>query len=495
MDYSAHHHYQGYDPSPQPQQFYNQPTEDYYSYAYSNPQHVNNQPFPYHVANVQPSQHEEQEPYPPGVTVPPPPQYDLNAYYQSIAPAAAYNVGPQQGGVDAGVEVAHQPIVQSSYNNNTGIISGVAPLVGAQTHLGSTPNFSAHPYRGHGERGRGRGRSPHKHGPPPAQDQAIVTQGGPHIQVAPLLHTPSFDPTLMLKSVGGQIKETSISSEVPFQPEQLQQGTVLPFSQDINEESKTVAVKVKVEKAKPLWCELCKAYCNSAEIFKKHLNGKRHLKNLSKTQIGVQTEQQTSAPELKPEIPFQPVQDSLPSQDNNEENKVSAEKQQVEESEPIGRGSKRKMRGGKVGRNTKPFGRSKRPVEPPQPKEVTIPLLCELCDVTCESQVVLQSHLVGKQHLLNAKRFLSENETLGQEVFQILKHAFKTLQAPSANASTSIIASQLQHHGLLAQPMETNFVEGISQPQLQAEGISNEGFLDSAEMGIVATEDKPVVTS
>ncbi|KAL3624513.1 hypothetical protein CASFOL_031181 [Castilleja foliolosa] len=570
MDYSAYHQYQGYDPSAQTvhhhhhgydpsaqtlhqhhgydpsaqtQQFYSQPTEDYYSYAYSDPQYANNQPYPYQADNVQPSQHQEQEPNPPGVAVPPSQQYDPSAYYQSMS-AAAYNPAPQQGGVDAGFAVAHQPIVQSSYNN-TGIISGVAPLVGAQTHLGPTPNLSARPYRGRGGlggggrrsggRGRGRGHSLHKRGPPPSQDQAMFTQGGPQIQAAPQ-YMPSFGPTPMpiqsqahsgppskhlwcelckvdcnsieifnrhtsgkkhiknLKSVGRQIEQMPITSEVHFQPEQFHHETVLP-SQDINEEIKLVVGKVKVEEVKPLWCELCKAYCNSAEMFKKHLNGKKHLKNLSKTQFGVQKEQQISASELKPEVPIQPEQDVLHSQDNNEENKVTVEKQQVEETEHIRRGSKRKMRGGKVGRNTKPFGRSKKSTEPPQPKEVIIPLLCELCGITCESQVVFQSHLVGKRHLSNAKRFLSENETLGQEVFQILKHAFQTVQEQSANASTSIVASQLQHYGLSAQPVETNFVEGISQPQLLAEGISNGGRIVSAEMETIATEGKPVVTS
>ncbi|KAL6513557.1 hypothetical protein OROGR_021043 [Orobanche gracilis] len=107
-DPSVQHHQQ-YDPSAQPQHFYNQPTEDYYSYAYSNPQYVNNQPYPYHSVNVQQAQH--QEPNPPGVTVQPPLQHDPNDYYQSLNYAsAAYAVGPQQGGVGAGAVVAHQPV-------------------------------------------------------------------------------------------------------------------------------------------------------------------------------------------------------------------------------------------------------------------------------------------------------------------------------------------------------------------------------------------------
>ncbi|KAL6557281.1 hypothetical protein OROMI_017631 [Orobanche minor] len=105
--------HQQYDPSAQPQHFYNQSTEDYYSYAYSNPQYVNNQPYPYHSVNVQQAQHQLQEPNPPGVAVHPPIQHDPNAYYQSLdyaATAAAYAVGPQQGGVGAGAVVAHQSV-------------------------------------------------------------------------------------------------------------------------------------------------------------------------------------------------------------------------------------------------------------------------------------------------------------------------------------------------------------------------------------------------
>ena len=40
---------------------------------------------------------------------------------------------------------------------------------------------------------------------------------------------------------------------------------------------------------------------------------------------------------------------------------------------------------------------SRRPVEPPKKKQV-VPLICELCNVKCDSQIVFNSHLLRKKH-------------------------------------------------------------------------------------------------
>lgn len=357
-------------------------------------------------------------------------------------------------------------IVQSSYGG-IGITNALGPQVGAQAHLGPKP-ILGRPYR---VCGRGRGRALHKHSAAPAHNQTIVIQGGTHVQGGPLQpipqpYAPSFGPIQM-----------------PFQG--LAHSSPAPPPPRI------------------AWCELCRVDCNTLEILNQHKNGKKHKKrlkmfeemqNLNKSVITIE---QTSIPELKPEVAPQPElrQESLISE--TEGSKVAVEKRDVVEevgptqesgkkaridhSVGLGHGTKRKMRGGKGGgRNMRP---TKRVVEPPKPKEV-IPLVCELCNVKCESSIVFQSHLAGKKHKSQAKRFM-----VGQQVSQ-------ALQYQNAKSPTSIAPQLLiQEFGTPAQNAKTvNFptlenakVEAISQPQsieeakfgasalVKAERISMEG--------------------
>ncbi|KAK6120719.1 hypothetical protein DH2020_045535 [Rehmannia glutinosa] len=512
MNYSANYQQQGYDPSSQTPQFYNQPTENYYPYSYPNPQYAITQPHSYHSLNVQPSQHEEQEPNPPGVTVPQPPQQDQNAYYQYYdhgAAAAVLAVGPQQGGVDAGVAMVQQPKL-SVHGTQLAELSGLS--------------ISAL----------------YKHATPPAQDQTISIQGSSHIQVGPPQPMPqsyasSFGPiptpfqgpahsTHVLppsKKLWCELCSVECNSIEIFNLHQngKKHQKKLKTFEDLQNPNKgvvgrqmeqTLTSELKsedqieasgVQQLELPRCELCKVDCNSLEILNQHKNGKKHMKKLkmfeklqnrNKSSIGQQMEQSTS--ELKSEVPSQPdqtkasenqqpQQESLPSQDINEE---TIEKQKVEEVEPteeteekvtvdgsesLGRGFKRKMRG---------------------------------------------CHLVGKKHQLNAKRFMSHQEALGQQILQTLAPVLQALHQQNPNNSTPF-ASQLHFQGLAPNTnLESAQVEAISQPQslpanfgpsvtFNAERNSNEGHsesgvpinyptgsLDAAKMESVATGTEPI---
>lgn len=199
------------------------------------------------------------------------------------------------------------------------------------------------------------------------------------------------------------------------------------------------------------WCELCRVDCNTQEILEQHKNGKRHKKNLqineelqrlNKVITGQQNVQMPN-PELKPEVfqlekveGKQPPPENLTSEAVTDDNRNSTEQQKntVENSEVSaeepernskdhfaaqGRGFKRKMRGGRGGKYMRTFEGSRRPVVPPKPKQV-IPLICELCSVKCDSQVVFDSHLTGKKHLANLKRFHGHRAVFGEAGLQAL---------------------------------------------------------------------------
>ncbi|THF97549.1 hypothetical protein TEA_023551 [Camellia sinensis var. sinensis] len=213
------------------------------------------------------------------------------------------------------------------------------------------------------------------------------------------------------------------------------------------------------------WCELCRVDCNTLDILEQHKNGKRHRKNLQVYEelqklnsLLVGQNEQTTVAEVKQEVPIQPekvkgAEDKQPPQDNLAsgavtENKVETEQKKISEeaasTEGRGLGFKRKMRGGRGGKWMRTHEGSRRPVEPPKPKQV-VPLVCELCNVKCDSQVVFESHLTGKKHVANTKRFQGHQAMLGQAALQALYPAlqalYPALQAlypPNPDASTSL---------------------------------------------------------
>uniref|UniRef100_A0A5B7BTC0 U1-type domain-containing protein n=1 Tax=Davidia involucrata TaxID=16924 RepID=A0A5B7BTC0_DAVIN len=296
------------------------------------------------------------------------------------------------------------------------------------------------------------------------------------------------------------------------------------------------------------WCELCRVDCNTPEILEQHKNGKRHkknlqvyeeLQNLNKLLVGGQNEQS------KQEVPFQPEKveglgnkQAPPENLSSEavsENKVEIEQQKASEEaerteepeknprmdhfEARGRGFKRKMRGGRGGKWMRTYEGSRRPFEPPKPKEVT-PLVCELCNVKCDSQVVFETHLAGKKHLANLKRFQGHQAMLGQAALQALYPAlqalYPALQAlypPNPNAPTSFGPQfpQQGFHGpqdFIAQQGPSMFPQGqasgpATSPALVLEtqdqldfmpqGVTSEGGSQNAATVEAKSQQRPAV--
>ncbi|CAA3026727.1 mediator of RNA polymerase II transcription subunit 12-like [Olea europaea subsp. europaea] len=417
MDYPANYQQQAYHPSSQIQG-YDQSAHAYYAYhQYSNQQQHAYYGYP---------QHQQGEPTPPGVTVPQPvtqqaAEQAQNSYYYPHT--VALNMDPQQGGtggygIGAMLTESHQPVAQASYGG-TGILDG-GPSRGAQGQFGSKPKVAGRPFRG---RGRGRGSGKHT---------SVSTQA-----------------SIPVAGVG--------QSAPVWPPPQI------------------------------AWCELCRVDCNTLEILEQHRNGKKHKKNLkvyeelqrlNKDLTGGQNEQPLTF-EVKPEGFSQPVEsegdgtkqpprENLPSLPVREENRVSTENQNVEEVEPNeelaqyprmnhyegrGRGFKRNTRGGGRGGKWMRYNDgSRRLIEPPMPKGF-VPLICELCNVKCESVITFQGHLVGKKHQSNAKRFQGHQDVIGQAALQALLPALQALYPQlqvlcqqNPNASTSL-APQITMQG------------------------------------------------
>ncbi|PON82940.1 Zinc finger, U1-type [Trema orientale] len=239
------------------------------------------------------------------------------------------------------------------------------------------------------------------------------------------------------------------------------------------------------------WCELCRVDCTTPEILEQHKNGKKHKKNLqvfeelqklNKVNTGQQNAQMSNT-ELKPDIDIgqskkvegnQPLAEKTSEvMTNDNSNETEQQCAAVDNSEDLaepemkhkdrfparGRGSKRKMRGGRGGKYMRGNEGSRRPVEPPKPK-VVVPLICELCNVKCESQVVFDSHLSGKKHQSNLKRFHGHRALYGEAALQALYPP--NLNAPSTSATPQVQPDVNDPQVLLAQLL-MNYV--LSQTQ------------------------------
>ncbi|KAK3039484.1 hypothetical protein RJ639_028066 [Escallonia herrerae] len=198
------------------------------------------------------------------------------------------------------------------------------------------------------------------------------------------------------------------------------------------------------------WCELCRVDCTSLEILEQHKNGKRHKKNLQRLEelksayqhvAEIQNEVKGDNPEVTESVQVgeekkqgaQP--ETLPTEAVTDKNNVEAEQKNdkveqrgeeqsnLQERKPwMNRfeyqrhGMKRKMRGGRGGKLMKT---PRRPIEPPKPK-VVIPLICDLCNVKCDTQEVFDRHLSGKKHISKLKRFEGHQAMYGPVGLQAL---------------------------------------------------------------------------
>ncbi|XP_015889413.3 uncharacterized protein LOC107424192 [Ziziphus jujuba] len=524
MDYSsyteAHHQQQFQHPEQQQQQqaydssqlqAYDHSTQAYYAYnPHQQPQASYDQYAYYHssqdysvaYAQQQSQQQFHQEPtsiHPPGVPIPPassqsaePAQTHLqrqqNAYYphgavesrqQSVPgsdvagttgglnPAAAVAAISQfthfAGSMDASQSSMHPPIGQTPYRG--GGRRGSRPFRGGGRghfgYRGPRPDGSAASFHG---RGRGQGGSRHftVHG---AVSTNPNSASAPAEGIAALMQPPSA-------SVPGQAP-LPVPAQVP----------PAPFWQP----------------PRMAWCELCRVDCNTLEILEQHKNGKRHKKNLkvheelqklNKVITGQQNEQMPNAV-TKPDVgqsekveglvENQPLPQKLASEvvTNNNVNETEQQNDTVDNSEASveppeqksrdqlsarRRGSKRKMRGRQGGKYMRANEGLRRPVEPPKPKQV-IPLICGLCNVKCESQVVFDSHLTGKKHLSNLKRFHGHRALYGEAGLQ-------ALYPPNFNAPSTSLAPQVQQGANDPQVLLAQLLMTYVLSQAQASGVA-----------------------
>ncbi|KAK9273820.1 hypothetical protein L1049_018631 [Liquidambar formosana] len=481
MDLSTHtdtHQQQQYQQFQQPQQIASQAydpsqvqpyDQSYYTYPHQyDQQQAAQQQYPYYPSDYtniyqhqQPQHHEPTSIHPPGVPIPPETTAHLVApeYGQTHLQNQQNAYYPQGVVEQQNQQLSNSDSAFPQWQGNGG---GFGPM---PVHNGSgsmPPPIGQYPYRGGGRRGgrpfRGGGRGGSG---PPFRGRGRGRGGG--------RFTPAEGPA------------ASGPGQAPFPtPAQVHATPVWP-------------------PPRMAWCELCRVDCNTSEILEQHKNGKRHkknlqvyeeLQNLNKLITGMQNPQMPIS-EFNPEVAIQPERvegfegkqphpENLPSEaaagDNRFETgqqKESVDKSNVSVAEMTeeperkprmdhyearGRGFKRMMRGGPGGKRIRTNEWPRRPVEPPKPKQV-IPLICELCNVKCDSQVVFDSHLSGKKHLSNLRRFHGYQAILGAVVLQALCQ-------PNPNApSTSFIPQVLQPvvqgpEGFSSQPMPYMLPQG-----------------------------------
>ncbi|XP_057979746.1 uncharacterized protein LOC131165740 [Malania oleifera] len=474
--------YQPCDPSQA--QAYDQSMQAYYAY-YQYGQYSNPNQYPYYphqdYAHAYQQQQEPTSIHPPGVPIPPAPtntmgteqthfQDQQNAYYpHGVVEQQQQQQGDQQessysdsltGGLNPSYTAGSSQLPQ--YAGNTGlqdqqwgasngvfgpasVYSGPRPMhpqIGQSTYRGRR---GGRPFRG-----GGRGRF----GPPASlsHGKGHGHGGRGHFQPHGSASTPAGVPMPSMSSMG--------QPPLPAPAPALGHATTF------------------WPPPRMAWCELCRVDCNTLEILEQHKNGKRHkknlqifeeLQNLNKLITGMQNVQTPQMPitQVKQEAVHpekiegseekQPVKLNLPSEAVSDDHRVEATQQQdveksvAESTEEIerkprtddfdarGRGFKRNMKVGRGGKRMRNNEWPRRPVEPPKPK-VVIPLICELCNVRCDSQVVFDTHLAGKKHLSNLKRFHGYQALFGA--------ALQALCQPNPNASSTLLNPRLNQHGV-----------------------------------------------
>lgn len=202
------------------------------------------------------------------------------------------------------------------------------------------------------------------------------------------------------------------------------------------------------------WCELCRVDCTSLEILEQHKNGKRHKKNLQRiadlknTNLTEPEGDSNSQPEIaregeeeNDEEGEENPENNLPSEAISNENEPESGQQndiveqpekpmeersdsqickpKMEHHDNWRHGMKRRMRGGRGGKRMKMYDAPRRPTEASKPK-VVIPLICDLCNVKCDTQEVFDRHLSGKKHIAKLKRFEGHQAMYGPVGLQVL---------------------------------------------------------------------------
>lgn len=274
--------------------------------------------------------------------------------------------------------------------------------------------------------------------------------------------------------------------------------------------------------ARIVWCELCRVDCNTAEILEQHKNGKKHKKNL-KLQEDLQKKknmlvrgpsEQVLSSGQKPQASYTTVkvepsdEKKLPeeilstqtatNETRHVEQKEMATAEKTEEltsksgndnNVPRGQGLKRRMKGGRGGKGMKSHDGSRRPVEASKPKEV-IPLICEMCNAKCDTPMVFDSHLKGKKHLVNAKRFQEQQEAKLQVLYPALQALIPTLQALgqlNANNASSPFTPQIHQQNI---HRSQEFIEPGASTFSQSHSSTSGPFANAASAPISETNEQ-----
>ncbi|KAI7742696.1 hypothetical protein M8C21_020703, partial [Ambrosia artemisiifolia] len=173
------------------------------------------------------------------------------------------------------------------------------------------------------------------------------------------------------------------------------------------------------------WCEVCRIDCTTNEVLDEHNKGKRHKRNLQKmqdkkgaSQPVAQTEKDATpgseiVPEVDKNIPeSEPDKQTEVGDDNN--NKAETEVNDKQEKKPrMKRKMKGKIRGNRGGvKRMRPTG--------PRNRKVVIPLVCDLCNIKCDTQEVFDRHAAGKKHISKLKRFEGHQAMYGPTAVQAL---------------------------------------------------------------------------
>ncbi|XP_019463333.1 PREDICTED: uncharacterized protein LOC109362174 isoform X2 [Lupinus angustifolius] len=281
-------------------------------------------------------------------------------------------------------------------------------------------------------------------------------------------------------------------------------------------------------------CEICKVECNTLEILEQHKNGKKHKKNMKvheelqrrKGTNGQQSvlihspqeserkgfptgymgsevtaitgQQNLLIPSTQSNYTATQVQENMVSEvtpdkelQNNEGQTSQAPAEELagkttDNSAVRGRGLKRKTKGGRGGKSMRTDDGSRRRVEPPKP-QLAKSFICEVCNVKCESQVVYDSHLVGKKHLARLNRVHGRQSTVA---------GFQTLYPTTdINALANAINVQIQQGDsdpqvLLAQLLVT-LISQTQQPATTPTSSSLAATQVTAAASVAGSSNEP----
>ncbi|GAV88203.1 zf-met domain-containing protein [Cephalotus follicularis] len=451
---------QSYDPSTQPyySSYYQQPNQQqhyaYYNQYYNQDYSAYQQPPHPHPASIPINQPDLPVPNEPAQAAKAGRVGDLahhNAYYSGLNPAAA-------AAVAALSQLTQFARTMDAAERAMG--GGLGPMTGP-THFGPGSMPRPVPYVGSGRRGgrggppfRGVGRGNSEHWHPRSGGFGLPFGGkgrnwgrGGHRRFPPLGSSSSSHPE---RSTALDAESTDEDAEPSANlPEEADQSVVPPEASQSAPATGKVASKRRPPKS--AWCELCRVDCTSLEILEQHKNGKRHKKNMqrieelkivvkpvvetqnqqkpvaiSEPEVYHQTEKKAAESVFAEVVNDESKLDSEQQINTDKQSEVTAESSKMQAGKARSdrfdnqrRGVKRKMKGGLGGKRKKTFEVPRRPNEPLKSK-VVIPLICDLCNVKCDTQEVFDRHLSGKKHMAKLKRFEGHQAMYGPLGLQAL---------------------------------------------------------------------------